>query len=114
MNIRFCKKVNEIRHQLLLLLLLLLSFNSMRVKEGRAEVLIKTQGANRGGREKEGEEPTLCPPPGSELRPLLGPQSRFGDKPLNFQVACSQNGTTVLKRAEEKEKKGEGTRNPRR
>ena len=28
---------------------------------------------------------------------LLGPQSRFGDKPLKFQVDCPQNGTAVLK-----------------
>ena len=27
---------------------------------------------------------------------LLEPQSRFGDKPLNFQVVCPQNGTAVL------------------
>ena len=37
--------------------------------------------------------------PGSELRLLtpLEPQSRFGDKPLGFQVVCPQNGTAVLK-----------------
>ena len=28
---------------------------------------------------------------------LLEPQPRFGDKPLNFQVVCPQNGTAVLK-----------------
>ena len=28
---------------------------------------------------------------------LLQPQSRFGDKPLKFQVVCPQNGTAVLK-----------------
>ena len=28
---------------------------------------------------------------------LLEPQSAFGDKPLNFQVVCPQNGTAVLK-----------------
>ena len=28
---------------------------------------------------------------------LLDPQSRFGDKPLKFQVICPQNGTAVLK-----------------
>ena len=28
---------------------------------------------------------------------LLEPQSCFGDKPLNFQVVCPQNGTAVLK-----------------
>ena len=28
---------------------------------------------------------------------LLEPQSRFGDKSLNFQVVCPQNGTAVLK-----------------
>ena len=28
---------------------------------------------------------------------LLEPQSRFGDKPLKFQVPCPQNGTAVLK-----------------
>ena len=28
---------------------------------------------------------------------LLEPQSRFEDKPLTFQVVCSQNGTAVLK-----------------
>ena len=28
---------------------------------------------------------------------LLEPQSRFGDKPLKFQVVCPQNGTAVLK-----------------
>ena len=28
---------------------------------------------------------------------LLGPQSRFGDNPLNFQVVRPQNGTAVLK-----------------
>ena len=28
---------------------------------------------------------------------LLEPQSRFGDKPLIFQVVCPQNGTAVLK-----------------
>ena len=27
---------------------------------------------------------------------LLVPQSRFGDKPLKFQVICPQNGTAVL------------------
>ena len=27
---------------------------------------------------------------------LLEPQSRFGDKPLKFQVVCPQNGTAVL------------------
>ena len=27
----------------------------------------------------------------------LEPQSRFGDKPLKFQVVCPQNGTAVLK-----------------
>ena len=28
---------------------------------------------------------------------LLEPQSRFGDRPLKFQVVCPQNGTAVLK-----------------
>ena len=28
---------------------------------------------------------------------LLEPQSRFGDKPVNFQLVCPQNGTAVLK-----------------
>ena len=28
---------------------------------------------------------------------LLGPQSRFGDKPVKFQVVCPQNGTAVSK-----------------
>ena len=28
---------------------------------------------------------------------LLGPQSRFGDKPLKLQVVCPPNGTAVLK-----------------
>ena len=28
---------------------------------------------------------------------LLEPQSRIGDKPLNFHVVCPQNGTAVLK-----------------
>ena len=28
---------------------------------------------------------------------LLEPQSRFGDKPVKFQVVCPQNGTAVLK-----------------
>ena len=28
---------------------------------------------------------------------LLEPQSRVGDKPLNFQVVCPHNGTAVLK-----------------
>ena len=28
---------------------------------------------------------------------LLEPQSRFGDKPVKFQVVCPQNGTSVLK-----------------
>ena len=28
---------------------------------------------------------------------LLEPQSRFGDKPLKFQVVCPHNGTAVLK-----------------
>ena len=28
---------------------------------------------------------------------LLEPQSRCGDKPFNFQVLCTQNGTAVLK-----------------
>ena len=28
---------------------------------------------------------------------LLEPQSRFGDKPLKFQVVCPQNETAVLK-----------------
>ena len=28
---------------------------------------------------------------------LLEPQSRFGDKPVKFQVVCPQNGTEVLK-----------------
>ena len=32
----------------------------------------------------------------SHLTPLK-PQSRFGDKPLKFQVVCPQNGTAVLK-----------------
>ena len=27
----------------------------------------------------------------------LEPQSRFGDKPLKFQVVCPPNGTSVLK-----------------
>ena len=27
----------------------------------------------------------------------LEPQSRFGDKPLKYQVVCPQNGTAVLK-----------------
>ena len=27
----------------------------------------------------------------------LEPQSRFGDKPVNFQVVCPQNGTAALK-----------------
>ena len=27
---------------------------------------------------------------------LLEPQSRFGEKPLKFQVVCPQNGTAVL------------------
>ena len=31
------------------------------------------------------------------LLTLLEPQSRFGDKPLQFQVVCPQNGTAVLK-----------------
>ena len=31
------------------------------------------------------------------LLTLLEPQSRFGDKPLNLQVVCPQNGTAVLK-----------------
>ena len=28
---------------------------------------------------------------------LLEPQSRFGDKPVKFQVVCPRNGTAVLK-----------------
>ena len=28
---------------------------------------------------------------------LSEPQSRFGDKPLKYQVVCPQNGTAVLK-----------------
>ena len=28
---------------------------------------------------------------------LLEPQSRFGDKPLRFEVVCPRNGTAVLK-----------------
>ena len=28
---------------------------------------------------------------------LLEPQSRFGDRPLNFRVVCPQHGTAVLK-----------------
>ena len=32
----------------------------------------------------------------SMLEPLLDPQSRFGDKPVKFQVVCPQNGTAVL------------------
>ena len=28
---------------------------------------------------------------------LLEPQSRFGDKPVKFQLVCPQNGTAVLK-----------------
>ena len=28
---------------------------------------------------------------------LLEPQSRFGDRPVKFQVVCPQNGTAVLK-----------------
>ena len=28
--------------------------------------------------------------------PFLEPQSRFGDKPLTFQVICPQNWTEVL------------------
>ena len=31
------------------------------------------------------------------LLTLLGPQSRFGDRALNFQVVCPQNGAAVLK-----------------
>ena len=31
------------------------------------------------------------------LLTLLEPQSRFGGKPLNFQLVCPQNGTAVLK-----------------
>ena len=31
------------------------------------------------------------------LLTLFGPQSRFGDYPLNFQVVCLQNETAVLK-----------------
>ena len=31
------------------------------------------------------------------LPALLGLQSRFGDKPVNFQVLCPQHGTAVLK-----------------
>ena len=47
---------------------------------------------------------------------LLGPQSRFGDKPLKFQVVCPQNETAVLKgltptRARKGPKTGE-KRNP--
>ena len=34
--------------------------------------------------------------PGQHLTPLE-PQSRFGDKPVKFQVVCPQNGTAVLK-----------------
>ena len=32
----------------------------------------------------------------SPLSTPLEPQSRFGDKPLKFQVVCPQNGTAVL------------------
>ena len=34
-----------------------------------------------------------------EITPLtlLGPQPRFGDEPLNFEVICPQNGTAVPK-----------------
>ena len=42
----------------------------------------------------EGE--SLLRDPGSDLT-LLEPQSRFGDKPLTFQVVCPQNGTAALK-----------------
>ena len=28
---------------------------------------------------------------------LLEPQSRFGSKPVKFQIVCPQNGTAVLK-----------------
>ena len=28
---------------------------------------------------------------------LLEPKSRFGDRPVKFQVVCPQNGTAVLK-----------------
>ena len=31
------------------------------------------------------------------LLTLLEPQSRFGDKPVKFQVVCPQSGTAVLK-----------------
>ena len=31
-----------------------------------------------------------------QLTPLE-PQSRFGDKPVKFQIVCPQNGTAVLK-----------------
>ena len=34
---------------------------------------------------------------GFEPGPLLEPQSRFGDKPLKFQVVCPENGTAILK-----------------
>ena len=33
----------------------------------------------------------------SDRASLLEPQSRFGDKPLKFQVVCPHNGTAVLK-----------------
>ena len=38
----------------------------------------------------------LCPFRHARLT-RLEPQSRFGDKPLKFQVVCPQNGTAVLK-----------------
>ena len=37
----------------------------------------------------------LCIP--QQFLTLLEPQSAFGDKLLNFQVVCPQNGTAVLK-----------------
>ena len=64
---------------------------------------IEVPGANRCG--GGGEEALLCHP-GSDpqlqllrgaVLTLLEPQSRFGGKPVKFQVVCPQNGTAALK-----------------
>ena len=44
------------------------------------------------------------------LLTLLEPQSRFGDKPIKFQVVCPQNGTAVLEGLRETENRGAANR----
>ena len=42
-------------------------------------------------------EGRLTGTPFHRLLTLLGPQPRFGDNPVKFQVVCPQNGTAVVK-----------------